>query len=255
MTAKKKNSSAKKTAKNPSKDAGGIAKADSVISRRNQNGTVILMRLDKASSFYKVDGIAAEVWACLEAPKHLETLIDAMNERYPAKKTLRRDIDDLVKKLTKLGLVAPSTGKVDPGFPELTGAPRKSDAFGGVQEFDLEQIEAEVLNESVYLDVFAGSDLRVKTDVAPIRGALAKVVQLDGITHRWKHDPKSIHAGLVAQQVAEQMPELVRRDLKTKVLAVNYQKLNSYLVEAIKDLNRVCQAQEARIRKLEAGLT
>ena len=31
------------------------------------------------------------------------------------------------------------------------------------------------------------------------------------------------------------MPELVRRDVNTGVLAVNYQKLNSYLVEAIKD--------------------
>jgi hypothetical protein len=230
----------------------GFAKAASVISRKNQNGTVILMLLDKASSFYKLDGIAAEVWSCFEAPKSLESVMEYFAERYPAKaKTLHRDIDGLVKKLVKSQLLAQSKGP----FGKISASgEKKASEFGKLQEFDLEQIEAEVLNESVYLDVFAGSDLRLKTHVSPIEGALGKVIQLEGITHRWKNR-RGVHAGLVAQQVAEHMPELVRRDEKTGVLAVNYQKLNSYLVEAIKDLSRQNQAQEARIRKLEARLS
>jgi hypothetical protein len=230
----------------------GFAKADSVISRKNRNGTVILMRLDKASSFYKLDGIAAEVWSCFEAPKSMAAVVDYFGERYPAKaKTIHKDIDGLVKKLVKSELLASSKGP----FGKIPASTEKKAAeFGKVQEFDLEQIEAEVLNESVYLDVFAGSDLRLKTHVSPIEGALSKVTQLDGITHRWK-DRGGVHAGLVAQQVAEHMPELVRKDTETGVLAVNYQKLSSYLVEAIKDLSHQNQAQEARIRKLEARLS
>jgi hypothetical protein len=263
MRTKKKESAGKQTISNKAGSSSpvGFGKADSVISRRNQNGTVILMRLDKASSFYKIDGIAAEVWACLEAPKALEPVIDYFAKRYPAKaKSLHKDIDVLVKKLVKLDLLAQSR-QLEPKFPEL--AAKKPSEFGNVQEFDLEQIETEVLNESVYLDVFAGSDFRLKTDVAPIRGALSKVLQLDGVTHAWKTKGLShrvrknlqpVNAGLIAQQVAEQMPELVRKDRTTGVLAVNYQKLNSYLVEAIKDLNGQLAAQEKRIKQLEARL-
>lgn len=235
----------------------GFAKADSVISRRNQNGTVILMKLDKATSFYKIDGIAAEIWTCFEAPKALEPMIEYFGKRYPAKaKSLNKEIDALVKKLVKLELLEQSKGPFAPQFPALSAPAKKVGEFGGVQEFDLEQIETEVLNESVYLDVFAGSDLRLKTDVEPIEGALAKVIQLDGVTHRWKKKEisGSRHAGLIAQQVAEQMPELVRRDEKSGVLAVNYQKINSYLIEAIKELNRLRVDQEKRIRKLETKL-
>jgi hypothetical protein len=232
----------------------GFGKSDSVISRRNQNGTVILMRLDKASSFYKIDGVAAEVWTCLEAPKPLEAVVEFFGKRYPQKKTLSREIDTLVKKLTKLELLAQSKGPFNDAFPALSGASKSQSEFGKVQEFDLEQIESEVLNESIYLDVFAGSDLRLKRDVAPIQGALDKVVQLDGITHRWKGKAKGRNASLIAQQVAMQMPELVRKDRDQGHLAINYQKLSSYLVEAIKDLHRLALAQEKRIKKLESRL-
>ena len=37
---------------------------------------------------------------------------------------------------------------------------KKDYNFGGIKDCNLEQIENEVLNDSVYLDVFAGSDIR-----------------------------------------------------------------------------------------------
>ena len=37
--------------------------------------------------------------------------------------------------------------------------------FGGITEYRLEDIEAEVLNDNVYLDVFAGSDVRFKEEI------------------------------------------------------------------------------------------
>jgi hypothetical protein len=265
MSARKK---APKSAKGAriSKSSTGLGerkfeRAESVISRRNQNGTVILMEMNRASFFHKLDEIAADVWTCMESPRTLSGLTAHFSKSYPSRAaTLRRDIEALLDVLVRKGLLRETKAAADKPFPSLALKPRKPASFGGLQEFDLEQIESEVLNESVYLDVFAGSDLRLKKDVKPIRNALAKVAQLEGVTHRWRKgvlpaglrsSSGTVRAGLIAQQVATQMPELVRTDARTGYLAVEYQKLNSYLVEAIKELRRTLLAQEGRIEKLE----
>jgi hypothetical protein len=51
------------------------------------------------------------------------------------------------------------------------------------------------------------------------------------------------------------MPELVRVDKKTGHAAVEYSKMSSYLVEAIKELNETILAQGKRIKKLEQART
>ena len=112
------------------------------------------------------------------------------------------------------------------------------------------------VNESIYLDVFAGSDLRIKENVNPLENALTKVLTLDGVSFNWsKTDaPKGKQIGLVAQQVAAEMPELVKRDENTGVLAVNYTKLMPYLVESIKELKSIIDAQDQKISNLEEEL-
>ena len=108
--------------------------------------------------------------------------------------------------------------------------------FGGIKEYNLEQIETEALTENsyFYLDVFAGSDLRLKSKITPIEGALEKVTQLNGVTYEW--NPASFsagapdsrrHAGLIAQDVAAVMPELAGQEPTTGYLGVEYSKLNS----------------------------
>lgn len=132
-------------------------------------------------------------------------------------------------------------------------------SFGGIKEFNLEQIESEVLNESVYLDVFAGSDIRLKTKVVEVKNSLDKISQLDAITYQWQgdvnpvytKDTNSTQVGLVAQQVAEIFPELVKKDQETGYLAVNYSKLTAHLVTAVKELNEIVKEQQKRILVLE----
>ena len=58
--------------------------------------------------------------------------------------------------------------------------------FGGIEEFNLQQIEEEILNESIYLDVFAGSDLRFKKEVQPLTGDLDKITALKGYSYKYK---------------------------------------------------------------------
>ncbi|MEQ1878948.1 MAG: tail fiber domain-containing protein [Bdellovibrionia bacterium] len=230
----------------------------SVISRRNQDGTVVLMKIDDATSFYKINGISAEVFRAFTTTQSVETVTEHFSGLYKGRvKTLPREIKTLVQELMGFKLLEMTKSPLASTFPPPLGTP-KSSGFGTIKEFNLESLESEVLNDSIYLDVFAGSDLRLKTDVTPIHDALSKVLQLDGITHRWKADapvsnPSAVRAGLIAQQVAVHMPELVRKDKATGKLAVDYQKLSSYLVEAVKDLNRTINDQEERISRLEAA--
>lgn len=231
-----------------------------VISRRNQDGTVILMKLDEASLFYKIDGLAASIWAELEEPKTEAALTEHFSRLWPMRaESLGRDIPAFLSALESKGLLQESATSESPFRREpflASGLQIETAPFGELREFNLEQIETEVLNESIYLDVFAGSDLRLKTDVEPIQDALSKISRLNGILFRWSDEaqPQSRQAGLIAQEVAAEMPELTRIDEASGRLAVNYPKLSSYLVEAMKELKSSVNEQDARIARLEARL-
>ncbi len=256
---KKKSSAGSKGEGSTKKEVAGFKVAAAVISRRSQNGTIILMNTYKAISFFKIEGIATEVWRCFESAQSIKAVTEHMADVFPKHaKTLARNIEGFVKELVKLELLSPAKGPYSESFPAILPESLKFEAFGGIQEFNLDKIESEVLNDSLYLDVFAGSDLRLKSDIEPIVNALDKVLKLEGITHTWKKgvpvkNRKAVRAGLIAQQVAMHMPELVRKDAKG-ILAVDYQKMSSYLVESIKDLNRIIEKQDERLSKLEAAL-
>lgn len=131
--------------------------------------------------------------------------------------------------------------------------------FGGLKEYSLEQIEAEVLSESTYLDVFAGSDLRLKKDVQGLSGTLDSIQKLDAIKYQWNEeidnhltsDRSGTQVGLIAQQVAEVFPEIVKKDETTGYLTVNYGRLTTHLLVAIKELSEVVKTQNQRIADLE----
>lgn len=106
------------------------------------------------------------------------------------------------------------------------------------------------------------SDEKFKENVKPITGALEKVKQLQGITHKWKPEINmglNEEYGFIAQQVKEIIPELVSGgetlnktrqipipntdEMQTEnyteesYLAVKYGKMVAVLVEAIKELD------------------
>lgn len=137
---------------------------------------------------------------------------------------------------------------------------KKSYDFGGINEFDLEKIEAEVLNESVYLDVFAGSDARFKTNVVQMKGTLAKLFMMRGVSFDWKTDDfpnrgftNDHQIGFIAQEVREQFPELVKED-DTGFLAVNYSKMVPVLLEGMRELHQVIEDQNALMKTMAQRL-
>lgn len=137
---------------------------------------------------------------------------------------------------------------------------KKEYKFGGIKEFNLEEIESEVLNDSVYLDVFAGSDAAFKEDLRPIENPLEKLAGLDGVSFNYRVDEfpqknfdRSRQVGFIAQAVEKVMPELTKRDNEGH-LHVNYAQFAPLLVESIKTLNEKLEAQEREIQKLREEL-
>ena len=128
--------------------------------------------------------------------------------------------------------------------------------FGGIKEFDLEKIEAEILNESMYLEVFAGSDFRFKKNVMPLKGSLEKLLSLKGVQYEWRHEqfkdknfPQKKEIGLIAQDVQNIFPELTKEDADG-YLMVNYAQLAPALIEGIRELSNMVAEQSIVIEAL-----
>lgn len=83
-------------------------------------------------------------------------------------------------------------------------------------------------------DVIAFSDQRLKTNVTPIKNALHKVLQLQGVEFD-RVDTGTHSMGLIAQQVQQIVPHVVTQ-VDDQTLGVAYGNLVALLVEAIKEL-------------------
>ena len=132
--------------------------------------------------------------------------------------------------------------------------------FGGIEEFNLQQIEEEILNESIYLDVFAGSDLRFKIEVQPLTGDLEKITALKGYSYKYKTEdfPENKfdageQLGVMAQEVEKVYPGAVRMD-KDGYRFVNYSQLTPGLIGAVNELSEMVEKQSKMIESLQAEI-
>lgn len=94
------------------------------------------------------------------------------------------------------------------------------------------------------------SDARLKKNVQPITGALAKVDQLDGVTYDRIDMDVPRQTGLMAQDVLKVLPEAVVTDPDTGIMSLAYGNLAGLLVEAIKELSAKVDAQAKVIEAL-----
>jgi hypothetical protein len=91
------------------------------------------------------------------------------------------------------------------------------------------------------------SSRQLKKNIEPLEGALGKVQQLQGVSYERK-DNGNREIGVVAEDVARVLPEIVSRDPHTfEVQGVDYARLTALLIEAIK-------AQETEIQQLRHRL-
>jgi hypothetical protein len=86
-------------------------------------------------------------------------------------------------------------------------------------------------------DITAYSDARVKTHLQRIPDALSKVNALSGYTYNRLDGGDRRFAGLIAQEVIMQLPEVVHTNIDG-MLSVSYGNMISLLIEAIKELDK-----------------
>ena len=94
------------------------------------------------------------------------------------------------------------------------------------------------------------SDSTIKTNIAPITGALDKIRNLRGVTFEWT-DPKYVGStiGMIAQEIEVEFPEVVHTGADDKK-QVDYGSMVGALVEAIKEQQEQIEALSARITEL-----
>lgn len=84
------------------------------------------------------------------------------------------------------------------------------------------------------------SDINLKENVAPLAGAMEKVLALQGVTFNWKDKTRfgtQEEIGFVAQQVQEVVPQLVSAG--GSYLSLKYPNVTALLVEAFKEQYRL----------------
>jgi hypothetical protein len=103
-------------------------------------------------------------------------------------------------------------------------------------------------NFTVSGNVTAYSDVRVKDEIATIKDALKKVTSIRGVSYR-RLDNGERNIGVIAQEVAEVIPEVVKPvgDENDPTLTVAYGNFAGLFIEAIKELDARLTAIERKI--------
>lgn len=120
------------------------------------------------------------------------------------------------------------------------------------------QFKLDVAGQVRAADFLITSDARLKTDVQPLTGVLDKLASIRGVSFEWNDLSKSQglskgkkQIGVIAQELEAVYPELVARSGDQDYRAVDYNKLTTILIEAIKELR---SESHARMSKLESEL-
>ncbi|MBL7047732.1 MAG: tail fiber domain-containing protein [Candidatus Marinimicrobia bacterium] len=77
------------------------------------------------------------------------------------------------------------------------------------------------------------SDKRLKKNIVPLNNSLETILSLRGVTFDWRSSGQH-DIGFIAQEVQEQIPEVVGHDSSRDIFTLDYAKVVPFLVEAIK---------------------
>lgn len=102
-------------------------------------------------------------------------------------------------------------------------------------------------------DFYMVSDKRRKHDIEKITNAVDIISRLEGKTFKL-NDSDVSRAGVIAQELQEVLPHLVSED-ENGYLAVNYQSLSGYFIEAIKEQQAEIEELKAKYASLEERLS
>jgi hypothetical protein len=93
----------------------------------------------------------------------------------------------------------------------------------------------EVSGELKATTITETSSIALKQNIEPLKSGLEKILQLTPVSYERKSNNKN-EIGLIAEDVAEVMPELVSFDEEGKPVGIHYSKLSVLLIQALKEL-------------------
>lgn len=80
--------------------------ADEVVARQNQDGTFVVMRLDDSNVFFKINGVAADVWKSLVAGEKVGDVLKNVLDEYQADEAqVKSDIEQFLSGLSEKNLI------------------------------------------------------------------------------------------------------------------------------------------------------
>ncbi|MFC1649844.1 FG-GAP-like repeat-containing protein, partial [Patescibacteria group bacterium] len=120
-------------------------------------------------------------------------------------------------------------GTTNPGLAlDVVGSARFSAVGSGTYNADLNLTSDGTLTT-------ASSDVSLKENLTTLASPLDKVMQLSPYTFNWIDDPDRTDVGLVAQEVAEIIPEITFTNPVDGLMGINYSRLPAVLVGAMQE--------------------
>lgn len=79
---------------------------EDLVARNNEDGTIVIMKMDESNLFFKIEGIAAEVWTGLGKQKPLKDIYADIKSSYDVEDDqLLKDIETFIGDLKSRDLI------------------------------------------------------------------------------------------------------------------------------------------------------
>ena len=157
-------------------------------------------------------------------------------------------------------LVLGRFNKIEGATDKWTGSDPVLVVGNGKGDDDKDRTNAFTLRQNGDLSIAGSlteaSDARLKEDVAPLTGVLARLAGLRAVSYRFRDGtpgPAGRHIGLLAQEVRNAFPELVEEDSRGS-LSVAYGKFSAVLLEAVREQQAALDDRDREIEALRREL-
>jgi hypothetical protein len=97
------------------------------------------------------------------------------------------------------------------------------------------------------------SSARYKDEIVPLKSAADMVARLEPVRYRWKESGKA-DIGLIAEQVAEVIPEMVRKDDDGKIVSFEHNRLGPLLVGAFQEQSAITEQRFTAVESNQGEL-
>jgi hypothetical protein len=221
----------------------------------NSSGNFIYVNTATASAYRQISGAHSWWNAPSGTAGAIATLTQAMTLNTSGTLLIGKTSDDSTTNGFTFGVTGKQVGTVSTGTNEIFVYNNTS--TGGAAQIDFRTANVEkgyIQWDNTNTTYSTTSDYRLKENIAPMTGALAKVAALKPCTYSWKIDG-SDGQGFIAHEVAEVVPQAVTGEkdgVREDGVTPRYQGIDTSFLVAT--LTAAMQEQQALITSLTARI-